>query len=107
MHSSLPLATGLTINWFQTLLLLFLQGRRQRGGQWCPVPHLKSVLPTFTFGPPVAAYIQYCILKMWPPFWFMSPPSGFWPSLLLKPGDGPVFISFDESLPDSCRQRPT
>jgi len=21
------------------------QGRRQRGGQWCPAPHLKSVPP--------------------------------------------------------------
>ena len=31
--------------------------------------------PHFTFGPPVAAYIQYCILKMWPPFWFLAPPA--------------------------------
>jgi len=37
--------------------------------------------PHFTFGPPVAAYIQYCIFKMWPPllvfgpsFWFLAPP---------------------------------
>ena len=37
------------------------QGRRQRGSQWCLAPHLKSVPPHFTFGPPVAAYIQYCI----------------------------------------------
>jgi len=50
---------------------------------------LKSVPPHFTFGPPVAAYVQYCILKMWPPlldfgpsFWFLAP-------LLLNPGDGP------------------
>jgi len=35
--------------------------------------HLKSVPPHFRFGPPVAAHIQYCILKMCPP------PSGFWP----------------------------
>ena len=27
---------------------------------------------------------------MWPPFWFLAPPSGFWPPLLLNPGDGPV-----------------
>ena len=27
--------------------------------------------PYFTFGPPVAAYIQYCILKMWPPSVFL------------------------------------
>ena len=36
------------------------QGGRQRRGQWCPAPHLKSVLPHFTFGPPVATYIQHC-----------------------------------------------
>jgi len=48
-------------------------------------PHLRSVPPHFTFGPPVATYIQYCILKMWPPllvfdpsFWFLAPPSSFW-----------------------------
>jgi len=58
------------------------QGRRQLGGQWCPAPHFKSVPPHFTFGSPVAAYIQYCILKMRPPFWFLAP-------LLLNPGDGP------------------
>ena len=38
-------------------------------------PHLKSVPPHFTFGPPVAAYIQYCILKMWPPLLVFGPPS--------------------------------
>jgi len=26
---------------------------------------------------------------MWPPFWFLAPPSGFWRPLLLHPGDGP------------------
>jgi len=36
----------------------------QRGGQWCPAPHLKSVPPYFLFEPLVAIYIQYCILKM-------------------------------------------
>ena len=41
--------------------------------------YLKSVPPHFTFGPPVAAYIQYCILKMWPLFWFLAPLFGFWP----------------------------
>ena len=24
------------------------------------------------------------------PFWFLAPPSGFWPLLLLHPGDGPA-----------------
>jgi len=27
------------------------QGCRQRGGQWCPPPHLKYVPPHFMFGP--------------------------------------------------------
>ena len=42
-------------------------------------PHLKYVPPHFTFGPRVAAYIQYSILKMCPPFWILAPPSGFGP----------------------------
>jgi len=45
--------------------------------------------PHFTFGPPVAAYIQYCILKM-SPLLFFAPPSGFWAPLLLNLGDGPA-----------------
>jgi len=40
-------------------------------------PPFEICAPHFMFGPLVAAYIQYCILKMWPP-------------LLLTPGDGPV-----------------
>jgi len=59
------------------------QGRRQRGASGARLPHLKSAPLHFTFGPPVAAYIQYCIFKMWPS-------SGFWPPLLLNPGDGPA-----------------
>jgi len=42
------------------------QGRRQRGGQWCPPPPFETGVPHFTFGPSVAACIQHCILKMWP-----------------------------------------
>jgi len=42
------------------------------GGQWCPAPPFEIGSPHFTFGPPVAAYIQYCILKM-------CPPAVFWP----------------------------
>ena len=49
------------------------------GGSGARSPYLKSVPPHFTFGFPVATYIQYCIFKMWPPFWFLAPPSGFWP----------------------------
>jgi len=46
------------------------------GGPVVPVPHLKSVPPHFTFGPPVAAYINTVFLKC-------DPPSGFWPLLLV------------------------
>ena len=49
------------------------------GGSDVRLPHLKSVPPHFTFGPLVAAYTQYSILKMWPPllvfgpsFWFLA-----------------------------------
>jgi len=52
------------------------QGRRQRGEQWCPAPPFEIGAPHLTFGPPVAAYIQYCIFKIWPPFWF-------WPLFLV------------------------
>jgi len=65
-----------------------VQGRRQR----CPAPQFKSVPPHFTVGLLVAAYIQYSIFKMWPPFWFQAPPFGFWPPLLLNPGDGPARV---------------
>jgi len=57
------------------------KGRRQRGGQWSPT-RFEIGAPHFMFGPPVAAYIQHCILKMWPPllvfgpsFWFLAPPA--------------------------------
>ena len=49
------------------------------GGLVVPDPHLKSVHPNFTFGLLVAAYIQYSILKMWHPFWFLAPLAAkFW-----------------------------
>ena len=51
------------------------QGRRQQGASGARPSHLKSVPPHFTFGPPVAAYIQYCILKMCSPFCFLAPPA--------------------------------
>jgi len=46
-------------------------------------PHLISAPPHFMFGSPIAAYIQYCILKMWTPLVVFGPP------LLQNPGDGP------------------
>jgi len=60
-------------------------GQSPAGGQCCPAPPFEIGAPPFHVWPPVAAYIQYSILKMWPP-------SGFWPPLLLNPGDGPEFM---------------
>ena len=47
------------------------QGRRQRGGQVVPGLPIWNRCPFhFTFGPRIAAYIQYCIWKICPPpFW--------------------------------------
>jgi len=53
-----------------------MAGSSQAGGQWCPAPPFEIGAPHFTFGPPVAAYIQHCILKC-------GPPSGFWPLFLV------------------------
>jgi len=58
------------------------------GGAVEPGPPFEIVASHFTFGPPVAAYTQYCFFKCGSPFWFLAPPSGFWPPLLLNPGDG-------------------
>jgi len=63
------------------------QGRRQRGGQWCPAHPFEICAPHFTFGPLVAAYIQYSILKMWPPLLVFGPSFWFLAPLLLNPGD--------------------
>ena len=57
-------------------------GPSPAGGPVVPGPPIWNPCPHFTFGSPVAAYIQSCILKMWPPFGLLAP-------LLLHPGDGP------------------
>jgi len=63
---------------------IFMEARPSpSGGAVVPGPPFEIGAPHFTFGPPVAAYIQYCFLNMLPP------PSGFWPPLLLNLGDGP------------------
>ena len=64
-------------------------GPSPAGGQWCPVPLFEISALHFTFGPPVAAYIQRCIFKIGLPFCFVAPLFVFWPLLLLNPGDGP------------------
>jgi len=72
-----------------------VQGRCQRGGGAVgPGRPFEIGAPHFTFGPLVATYIQCCILKMWPPFWFLAPPSGSWPPLLLNPGDEPDVVLY-------------
>ena len=59
------------------MLPAFPPGLSPTGGPVVPsLPIWNRCPPHFTFGDPVATYIQYCILKMWPP-------------LLLNPGDGP------------------
>jgi len=64
--------------WFLLFLLVAIFPGASPGGAVLPVPpHLKSVPPHFTFGPPVVAHIQYGILKMLAP-------------LLLNPGDWPA-----------------
>ena len=62
---------------------------RASGGASGARPPIWNRCPHFTFGPPVAAYIQYCIFKMCSPLRFLAPTSGFCPPLLLHPGDGP------------------
>jgi len=66
------------------------QGRRQRGGQWCPPPLFEIGAPSFHVWPP-SCYIHPILyfknvpplLVFGPSFWFLAPP------LLLNPGDRP------------------
>jgi len=44
------------------------------GGPVVLGPPFEICAPPFTFGPLVAAYIQYSIFKMWPPFLVFGPP---------------------------------
>jgi len=60
------------------------------GGQWCPARPFEIGVPHFTFGRPVAAYIQYCILKMCPPLLVFGPSFCFLAPLLVNPGDEPA-----------------
>jgi len=74
-----PCLTLFTAEYKKCSTRVLEQGRRQRRSQWCPAPPFEICAPHFTLGPLFAAYIQYSILKMWPPFWFLAPLSGFWP----------------------------
>jgi len=57
-------------------------------GQWCPALPIWNLCPPFTFDPWLLHTSHTVFLKCGPPFWFLAPP-GFWPPLLLYPGDGP------------------
>jgi len=52
-------------------------------------PHLKSVPPISRLTHRLLHTSNTVFKKCGPPFWFLVPPSGFWPPLLLNPGDGP------------------
>jgi len=67
-----------------TLIHVLIVRAVASGGASGARPPFEICAPHFTFGPLVAAYIQYRILKC-------APPSGFWSPLLLNPGDGPVY----------------
>ena len=64
------------------------QGRSQRGAV-VPGPPFEIGSPHFSFGPPLTAYIQYYILKIWPPLLAFGPSFCYLAPLLLNPGDGP------------------
>jgi len=53
------------------------------GGQWCPATHLKSVPPISRLGPWLLHTSNTVFKKCGPLFWFLAPPSGFWPPCCL------------------------
>ena len=63
------------------------QGRRQRGGQWCPVPPFEIGAPHFTFDPRLLHTSNTVFYKF-------GPPSGFWP----------LFLVFDPPAAKSWRR---
>ena len=79
---------------FTSLSVGSKQGRRQRGCSGAGSPIWNRCPPHFTFGPPAAAYIQYCIFKMWPPLLVFGPSFWFLAPLQLNPGDGPGSKAF-------------
>jgi len=58
-------------------------------GPVVPDPHLKSAPPRFRVWP-TGCYIHPILyFKNVAPLRFLAPPFGFWPPLLLNPGNGP------------------
>ena len=71
-----------------------------------PGPPFEIGVPHLTFGSPVAAYIPYCISKMWPPllvfgpsFWFLAPPAAkSWrPAWLLVDTESKIFVTITKT----------
>jgi len=60
-----------------------------------PGPPFEIGTPHFTFGPPVAAYIQYSILEMWPPLLVFGPPAA---KLWRRACDHTYFFAISEKL---------
>jgi len=69
------------------------QGRRQRGGQWCPAPAFEIGAPLFHVWLPGCCIHPILYFKNVPPLLVFGPSFGFWPTLLLNPGDGPDLSS--------------
>jgi len=75
--------------------LPMVKGRRQRkGGAVVPGP------PIWNRCPPISRLAHRLLhtsntvfKKCGSPCWFLAPPSGFWPPLLLNPGDGPAMVT--------------
>jgi len=57
--------------------------------------------PPFHVWPPVAAYVQYCIWKVWPPLLVFGPSIWFLAPLLLNPGDGSGYCNQQFSDPQA------
>jgi len=58
--------------------VLQYQGRRQRGGQWCPAPPFEICAPLSRLAPWLLHISNTVFLKCAPPFWFFATSSGFW-----------------------------
>jgi len=68
----------------------YMAGTSPAGGAMVPGPPFEIGAPPFhVWPPPVAAYTQYCILKMWPPRLVFGLSFLVFGPLLLNPGDGP------------------
>jgi len=63
---------------FRKISVIYLQGRRQRGGQWFPAPPFEICAPISRLAPWLLHTSNTVFLKC-------GPPSGFWPLLSFGP----------------------